>query len=67
MNLDGIPDLFEQDLRVIPDPVIFAPSQPISAEQIVSYTLEGHERMYEMGYRDAERAWTAAGRTVEGG
>ncbi|MBK8433986.1 MAG: patatin-like phospholipase family protein [Chloroflexi bacterium] len=67
LNQDGIPDVFEQDLRIIPDPVIFAPSQPIPAEQIVSYTLEGHERMYEMGYEDAKRAWSAAGRIVEGG
>ena len=66
-NGDGVPDGLEEKWRVIPEPVIVAPSQPIPAEQIVSYTLEGHERMYEMGYRDAQQAWVAAGREVEGG
>lgn len=65
-NRDGVPDVFEDSLRILPDPIIFAPSAPIPAEQIISYTREGHETMYKMGYEDAKRAWKAAGRAVEG-
>lgn len=66
LNRDGIPDIFEDDLRILPDPVIFAPKEPIPADQIISYTPEGHKKMYNMGYEDAKRAWRAAGRVVEG-
>ena len=65
-NKDGIPDIFEDDLRELPEPVIFAPLEPIPADQIIRYNAEGHARMYQMGYDDAKRAWRAAGRTVEG-
>lgn len=66
LNQDGIPDIFEDNLRVLSDPMIVAPQKPIPAEQIISYTPAGHEKMYEMGYEDAKRAWGAAGRVVEG-
>jgi hypothetical protein len=38
----------------------------IPVEQIIRYTREGHEKLYEMGYEDAKRAWHAAGNLVEG-
>ena len=66
LNKDGIPDVLEGTLRVLPDPVVVAPKQTIPVEQIVSYTLEGHEEMYRRGYEDARRAWKASGRLTEG-
>jgi hypothetical protein len=50
----------------LPEPIIVAPRRPISVEQIVSYTFEGHQAVYEMGYNDAKRAWRESGRQVEG-
>jgi len=67
VDKDGIPDVLEDTLRILPDPVVVSPRKMIPVEQIVSYTLEGHQRMYDMGYEDARRAWIAAGRQAEGG
>jgi NTE family protein len=63
---DGIPDLLQKDYHNLPEPVIVAPRRPIPVEQIISYTLEGNEAVYEMGYEDAKRAWRESGRQVEG-
>jgi NTE family protein len=63
---DGIPDIIQENYRVLPDPIIVAPRQPIPVERIVRYTREGHERLHQMGYQDARSAWQAAGRPVEG-
>jgi NTE family protein len=63
---NGIPDILEKDYHTLPEPIIVAPRRPIPVEQIVNYTLEGHEAVYEMGYQDAKRAWRESGRQVEG-
>ena len=64
---DGVPDILQEKYHQLPDPIIVAPRRPIPVEQIVRYNLEGHEKLYDMGYEDASRAWRAAGKTVEGG
>lgn len=63
---NGIPDILESKYKELPDPVIVAPNEVIPVEQIIRYTREGHERLYELGYNDARKAWQAAGKTVEG-
>lgn len=63
---DGIPDILQKDYHQLPEPVIVAPRRPIPVEQIISYTTKGHQRMYDMGYDDARRAWRESGRVVEG-
>ncbi|MCI0394140.1 MAG: patatin-like phospholipase family protein [Chloroflexi bacterium] len=63
---DGIPDILEKEYHQLPEPIIVAPRHPIPVEQIIRYTLEGHEAVYEMGYHDAKRAWRDSGRKVEG-
>jgi NTE family protein len=63
---DGIPDILQKDYQTLPEPIIVAPRRPIPVEQIVSYTFEGHQAVYEMGYNDAKRAWRESGRQVEG-
>lgn len=65
-NQDGIPDILEDRLRLLPDPIVIAPRRAISVGQIISYTEKGHQEMYQLGYNDARRAWQEAGRTVEG-
>jgi NTE family protein len=66
-NNNGIPDILEKQYQQLPDPIIVAPRRPIPVDQIVRYTRDGHEQLYELGYEDAKRAWAAAGRRVEGG
>jgi hypothetical protein len=63
---DGIPDILQKDYQTLPEPIIVAPRRPNPGEQIVSYTAEGHQAVYEMGYNDAKRAWRESGRQVEG-
>jgi hypothetical protein len=63
---NGIPDILEKQYQELPDPVIIAPRRPIPVEQIVRYTREGHDQLYELGYEDAKRAWRDSGRVVEG-
>lgn len=63
---DGIPDIFQSKFQALPDPIIVSPRKPIPVEQIVRYTREGHEKLYEMGYQDALRAWKESGKQVEG-
>jgi len=63
---DGIPDILQEGYHALPDPIVVAPRKPIPVERIVSYTLEGHEELYRMGYEDAKRAWREAGKPVEG-
>jgi len=65
-NKDGIPDILQEKYRELLDPIIVAPGEVIPVEQIIRYTREGHEKLYEMGYEDAKRAWHAAGNLVEG-
>ena len=65
-NGDGVPDILQKQYQELPEPIIVAPTEIIPVEQIISYTREGHERLYKMGYRDARRAWRAAGNLVEG-
>lgn len=57
LNKDNYPDIFEKKLRRLPSPVVIAPERPISITQIVSYTAEGHQEMYDAGYQDAISAW----------
>jgi NTE family protein len=66
-NGNGIPDIFEKDFRDLPEPIIVSPQRAIRVDQIIRYTSEGHEMVYELGYSDAKRAWREAGRVVEGG
>jgi NTE family protein len=54
-----------QDYKHLEMPLIAAPEHFIPVEQIVSYTKEWHEKLYQMGYDDMQRAWQAAGRAVE--
>lgn len=63
---DGIPDIIQDKYHQLPEPIIVAPKRAISVDQILRYNREGHEKLYEMGYNDARRAWKAAGRLVEG-
>lgn len=63
---DGIPDILQEKYHALPDPIIVAPRKPIPVERIISYTGEGHQQLYELGYDDARRAWQAAGKPVEG-
>lgn len=58
--------LLKEGHHELPEPIIVAPRRPIPVEQIVSYTLNGHREVYQMGYEDARRAWRASGRQVEG-
>jgi NTE family protein len=51
----------------ISPPVIVSPHQPIPVADIIRYTLDTHEQLYQMGYEDARAAWVRAGRRVEGG
>jgi predicted acylesterase/phospholipase RssA len=51
----------------IQPPVIVSPRQPIPLLDMVRYSLDNHERLYEMGYEDAKAAWERVGRAVEGG
>jgi len=63
---NNIPDILQNKYQELPDPIIIAPQKPIPVERIVRYTREGHQHLYEMGYKDAKRAWQAAGKVVEG-
>lgn len=63
---DGVPDILQKALRLLPEPVIVAPERPIPVDQIVRYSLKGHEAVYKLGYEDAKRAWRESGRVVEG-
>lgn len=65
-NDNGIPDILEEKYQQLPDPIIVAPQKAIPVEQIISYTRDGHETLYRMGYEDAKRAWRMAGKRVEG-
>jgi NTE family protein len=65
-DADGIPDILQEKYHALPEPIIVAPRQPIPVDRIISYTEEGHEQLYRMGYEDARRAWQAAGKQVEG-
>lgn len=66
VDQDNIPDILQNKYQELPEPIIVAPEKPIPVERIVRYTKEGHQRLYEMGYQDAKRAWQAAGKAVEG-
>jgi NTE family protein len=63
---DGIPDILQKDYQTLPEFIIVVSRRLIFVEQIVSYTFEGHQAVYEMGYNDAKRAWRESGRQVEG-
>jgi NTE family protein len=65
-DADGIPDILQEKYHALSDPIIVAPRQPIPVDRIISYTRDGHEQLYQMGYEDAKRAWQAAGKKVEG-
>jgi NTE family protein len=54
-----------QDYKHLDMPLIAAPEDFIPVQQIVSYTKEWHEKLYQMGYDDMKRAWQNAGRVVE--
>ena len=50
----------------IQPPVIVSPRRPIPLVDIIRYSPDNHEGLYEMGYEDAKGAWARAGRQVEG-
>jgi len=60
---DGVPDILQRELQ---EPVIVSPIRLFPVEQIIQYRPEKHEELYQLGYADAERAWLAADRVVEG-
>ena len=51
----------------IAPPIIVSPRRPIPVADIIRYSLDTHEQLYQMGYEDAQAAWAGAGRSVEGG
>lgn len=55
----------KQAYKKLKYPIIICPEDFIPVEQIVSYTEEWHEKLYQMGYNDMKRAWQNAGRPVE--
>lgn len=69
-NNDNVPDILQKKYREVRDPVIIAPQRSIAVDQILRYTKDDHEALYELGYEDARRAWKRApkvdGRFVEG-
>jgi len=54
------------DHQEIASPVIISPQCPIPIADIIRYVPDNHERLYKMGYKDAQAAWAKAGREVEG-
>jgi hypothetical protein len=66
LDNNGIPDIFEEKYHELPNPIIVAPKEAIPVEQILRYTKEGHEKLFQIGYNDAKRAWKMAGKQVEG-
>lgn len=54
-----------QDYKRLQMPLIAAPKAFIPVGQIVSYTQEWHEKLYQMGYDDMKLAWQEDGRIVE--
>jgi NTE family protein len=50
----------------VDSPVIVYPETFLPVNQIISYTDEGHEKLFAMGYDDARRAWKDSNRLVEG-
>jgi NTE family protein len=61
-------DVEESELKYqeIDPPVIVSPRRPIPVADIIRYNPDNHERLYQMGYDDAEAAWAGVGRKVEG-
>jgi NTE family protein len=55
----------KQDYKRLELPIFAAPEDFIPIEQIVSYKLKWHEKLYQMGYDDMKRGWKDAGRVVE--
>ncbi len=55
----------KQDYKKLKNPTIICPKDFIPVAQIVSYTEEWHEKLYQMGYDDMKRAWKNDGRVVE--
>lgn len=55
----------KKDYKKLQKPIIICPEDFIPVEQIVSYTQEWHEKLYQMGYDDMKRAWENAGHVVE--
>ena len=55
----------KQDYKRLEQPLIAAPEDFIPVEQIVSYSKDWHEKLYQMGYDDMKREWLAAGRQTE--
>jgi NTE family protein len=52
--------------REIQEPVIISPQNPIPLMDILRYEPDNHNRLFQMGYKDARAAWERAGRAVEG-
>ena len=55
----------KQDYKRLETPLIASPKEFIPLGQIVSYTKDWHEKLYQMGYDDMKREWKKAGRVVE--
>jgi len=56
-------DLQHQEIQ---PPVIVSPRRPIPLVDVIRYSPDNHEGLYNMGYKDARAAWARAGRHVEG-
>ena len=59
-------DALDVQHQEIAPPVIVSPQRPIPVADIIRYTLDTHEQLYQMGYEDAQTAWASAERLVEG-
>ncbi|MDY7078160.1 MAG: patatin-like phospholipase family protein [Chloroflexota bacterium] len=66
-SLSFQPGTLDVQHQEIAPPVIISPQAPIPVADIIRYSLENHERLYQMGYKDAQAAWARASRQVEGG
>lgn len=62
----GEAEMSHLQYREIAPPVIVSPERPIPVTDIIRYDLSNHEKLYQMGYEDAQAAWTRAGWLVEG-
>jgi NTE family protein len=60
-------EALEAQHQEIAPPVIVSPRRPIPVADIIRYSLDTHEQLFQMGYEDAKAAWGGAGRLVEGG
>ncbi len=66
LNGETDPPSATTNYREIQPPIIVSPQDPIPLLDIIRYQRETHQRLYQLGYQDAKRAWRRGGRRVEG-